>query len=255
MQKCGDDERVYVYGTVLPADADRPFRMWYMRYPDHVLYAESEDGIRWVRPDLGKVEIAGNTANNLLPVSFHSPSVIRDPFDPDPSAHYKMLGVSRAPESRGYCVAQSSDGLGWQFDAGNPTLPGGDTCSLARGPGTGEYFAFHKRYHKHRGHDRRLVYVSASPDFRNWSEPTLAVAPDELDDQQTRDEGGICSQFYNMSAFRSGGMWLGLVTHFRYSGHHARPGRNRAPTTDRSMPSSYTAGMATVGHDSRTDPP
>ena len=35
-------------------------------------YAESDDGITWAKPNLGKIEFDGNTANNI----FHRPSLI-----------------------------------------------------------------------------------------------------------------------------------------------------------------------------------
>ena len=111
------DERVYIYGTVLPSEDGGTLRMWYMRWPDRVLYAESEDGVSWRRPQLGR--------NNVLPIRLHSPSVIHDPADPDPERRYKMLGVSLSPESRGYCAAHSADGLHWQLYPTNPVLPGG----------------------------------------------------------------------------------------------------------------------------------
>ena len=217
-QEPSDDERVYIYGTVLPSHVGDGYRMWYMRYPDQVVYAESDDGVHWRRPELGLAEVVGSTSNNVLPIRLHSPSVVHDPADPDPDRRYKMLGVSRSPDARGYCVAHSADGLDWRLYDTNPILSGGDTCTLARDPVTGDFLAFHKRYHTYRGHERRLVYLSSSPDMENWSEPTLVMAPDEVDDTQTEAEGGCFSQFYNMSAFPYGNQWLGLVTHFRYSG-------------------------------------
>ena len=208
-QAPSDDPRVYIYGTVLPDDSDT-LRMWYMRWPDRVLYGESQDGVSWRRPEVD--------GNNLLPIRLHSPSVIHDPADADPARRYKMLGVSRSPESRGYCTAYSADGLSWQLYPTNPVLEGGDTCCLARDPATGDYLAFHKRYGVHRGHRRRLVYLSCSPDMQTWSEPALVMAPDEIDDARTEAEGGLFSQFYHMSVFPYCGMWLGLVTHFRHTG-------------------------------------
>ena len=202
-----DDERVYLYGTVLPADSGEGLRMWYMRWRDRVLYAESDDGIHWRRPE-----------RNLLPIRLHSPSVIDDQADSDAGRRYKMLGDCRSPERRGYCVAHSADGLIWQYYPENPVLEGGDTCSLARDPASGDYFAFHKRYGIHNGQRRRLVYLSASPDMQHWSDYELVMAPDEVDDAQTEAEGGLFSQFYHMSVIPYGGMWLGFVTHFRYAG-------------------------------------
>ena len=209
-QTPSDDKRVYIYGTVLPAEEGDTLRMWYMRGADRILYAESKDGVAWRRPELG--------GNNALPIRLHSPSVIHDPADADPGRRYKMLGVSRSPESRGYCTAHSADGLDWQLYPANPVLTGGDTCSLARDPATGDYLAFHKRYGIHRGHRRRLVYLSSSPDMQSWSEPDLVMAPDQADDAHTEAEGGLFSQFYHMSVFPYRGVWLGFVTHFRHTG-------------------------------------
>ncbi|MDP6775445.1 MAG: hypothetical protein QGI83_01635 [Candidatus Latescibacteria bacterium] len=223
------DERVYIYGTVLPADEETGYRMWYMRFRDRVLYATSEDGIHWHRPNLDLVDDEGSRCNNSLPIRLHSPSLILDPDEPDGSKRYKMLGVGEGPGGRGYCVAHSSDGLSWHPHTYNPVLTGGDTCTLARDPASGEYLAFHKRYTRHRGQDRRLVYLSTSGNLQDWSEPRLVMAPDAEDDEQTLSEGGCLSQFYNMSAFPCAGQWVGLVTHFRYSGPPPEKGPEQSP--------------------------
>jgi hypothetical protein len=60
--------------------------------------------------------------------------------------------------------------------------------------------------------------------MQQWSEPTLVMAPDEQDDAQVQAEGGRFSQFYNMSVFPYAGQFLGLVTHFRYTGPPAERG-------------------------------
>jgi len=261
----GEDRRVYIYGTVL-YDRERDlFRMWYMRYPDRVLYATSEDGIHWHRPNLNLLTFNGSQANNILPITFHSPSLVYDPRYPENP--YRMLGKSKLSTGTGYCVAHSPDGLQWTLYDHNPILTGGDTCTLTLDPVTGEYLTFHKCYHEYHGHKRRLVYLSTSEDLQTWSEPGLVMAPDEVDDQQTRLENGQFSEFYNMSAFPCGNQWLGFITHFRYSGAsseispgqsphdgpidvqlvHSRDGRTWSRCEDRSPvipngPHSYDAG-------------
>lgn len=212
------DRRAYIYGTVFRDTRGDGFRMWYMRNTNRVLYATSDDGVNWHRPHLNLVKVDGSGDNNILPIGFHSPSVVYNPRETDPEKRYKMLGYAKLPSGPGYYAACSSDGLGWTLYEKNPILPGGDTCTLSLDPDTGEYLAFHKLYDDCRGHWRRLVYLSVSKDMQNWSEPVLAMAPDEIDDRQTQTEGGLFSEFYNMSAFPYGGQWLGLVTHFRYSG-------------------------------------
>ncbi len=221
-ERSGIDERVYVYGTVLRDRASGVFRMWYNRF-QNVLFATSADGLRWERPDLGLHEFQGSAQNNILDICMHSPSVVRDETAADPAERYRMLGY-RASRRRGYCAAHSPDGLHWTAYPNNPVLSSGDTCTLAQDPKTGEFLAFHKRTHTHRGHPRRLVYLATSRDMQHWSKPTLVLAPDEIDDAQTQAEGGLWSQFYNMAAFPYAGQWLGLVTHFRYSGRPAKQG-------------------------------
>ncbi|HOD49309.1 MAG TPA: hypothetical protein PKY01_08785 [Candidatus Hydrogenedentes bacterium] len=212
------DRRIYVYGTALPREDGTGCRMWYMGYPNLLLYATSDDGIHWERPNLGLVEFEGSKDNNLLDIKLHSPSIIHEADASDPRQRYKMLGYQKSGGDRGYWVAHSPDGLHWEFYDKNPVLPGGDTCTLAYDPDTRQYFAFHKLSHEYRGETRRLVYLAVSKDMQTWTEPELVMAPDEADDRQTRAEGGRCSHFYNMSAFRYGSQWLGLVTHFRYMG-------------------------------------
>jgi len=217
----GDDQRVYVYGTVLRDEHSGLFRLWYNR-GSHVLYATSRDGLRWDRPELGLVELNGSKTNNCVLTSIHSPSVVYSP-DAAPEERYVLLGCRKNPGSA-YHVARSPDGLHWEFYPKNPVLTGGDTSTLMFDPDDKTYFAFHKVSAEWRGYKRRLVYLSVSRDLQTWSPPELVMAPDEMDDLAVQREGGQYGQFYNMSAFPYGGQFLGFVTHFRYTGPPARKG-------------------------------
>jgi hypothetical protein len=196
--------------------------MWYNRNR-LVLSATSSDGLSWERPQLGLYEYEGSKQNNIVFPLLHSPSVVFNPRAGAPDHRYNMLGCGRA-SGPGYYAAHSADGLRWILYPQNPVLPGGDTCTLALDPATGEYLAFHKQTRKHRGQSRRLVYLATSRDMQQWSEPKLVMAPDEIDDAQVRAEGGRYAQFYNMSVFPYGGQFLGLVTHFRFTGPPAEKG-------------------------------
>lgn len=147
--------------------------------------------------------------NNIVFQLFHSPSVVYNPRAEAPACRYNMLGCGRV-SGPGYDAAHSADGLHWNLYPENPVLSSSDTCTLALDPATGEYLAFHKRTHKHRGQSRRLVYLATSRDMQQWSEPKLVLAPDEIDDAQVRAEGGRFAQFCNMSAFPYVGqeLWL-----------------------------------------------
>lgn len=219
------DSRVYLYGTVLRDAESGEFRMWYNRL-SRELFATSKDGIHWERPRLGLVDLGGSRENNIVMIKFHSPSFILDSRETDPAKRYKMLG---SMGSKGYGVAFSADGLRWHPYPVNPVLRGSDTCTLAQDPRTQEFLAFHKIHASHRGHSRRLVWLAASRDMQTWSEPRLVMAPDEIDDAQTRADGGLWSEFYNMSAFPRGGQFLGLVTHFRYRGKPPEEGPGQSP--------------------------
>ena len=230
-ERKGIDQRIYLYGTVLRDDPGGLLRMWYNRGP-LVMLATSADGLHWERPLLDLHDDQGSKDNNIVFSHFSSPSVIRDSREPDPAKRYKMLGSAsgKTGTRHGYSAAYSADGLHWQLYPQNPVFPGGDTCTLAQDPRTGEYLAFHKRTLLHRGEKRRLVYLSASGDMQRWSEPSLVMAPDEIDDRQTRREGGRYSQFYNMSVFPCGAQFLGLVTHFRFTGPPAvKKGPSQSP--------------------------
>ncbi len=122
-----EGKRVYIYGTVhYDADAQQ-FRMWYLtrvgrgeqhrapglreRQGDMILYATSEDGIHWEKPNLGLHEFDGSRENNILLFDKHSPTIIVDETA-DPSERYKMAAWDW---SRGEFYGMSGFVYGRQF--------------------------------------------------------------------------------------------------------------------------------------------
>ncbi len=195
-----DNVATHFYGTVLQEDGK--FRMWY--YAIHatsadggirispVCYAESDDGINWIRPALGQVEWRGNTANNLIALGPNPTegcsgvSVIRDDDDPDPDRRYKMVYGKRRRGPDGKILnwivrtATSPDGLHWT------ELPG-----LV----SGDKFSELASLYKHNGlyivnshlrirgegdrQEGRQGYAWISTDFVNWlpeSAPSFKTA-------------------------------------------------------------------------------
>jgi len=53
-------------GTVLRDEAMGRFRMWYRDGKAKEMYAESDDGIAWRKPELGLVAHEGSTKNNII---------------------------------------------------------------------------------------------------------------------------------------------------------------------------------------------
>lgn len=226
-----EGRRVYIYGSVhFDADA-RLFRMWYntrlgrghqQRAPglreqqgDIVLYAESEDGLHWEKPNLGRHEFDGSSDNNILFFDKHSPTVIIDADAPS-EYRYKMAAWNWDPDNYGYWTAHSTDGLDWREYAADPILMRDEileSMTVARHPGSGDYFAFHRLWGEVRGHVRRLVAVATSQDFTSWTSHGVCLTPDELDDAWVEDPGQR-TEFYGMSGFVYGGHFLGFLPVF-----------------------------------------
>lgn len=132
-----------LYGTVLKQGSK--FRMWYLASPRAdsrrqggvernilnntyrpVAYAESMDGIHWVRPSLGLVEFRGNRNNNLVRIEpanepYANPcdfvAVFYEPEDPDPGRRYKMAYITHdiGRNEASTATAVSPDGLRWKL--------------------------------------------------------------------------------------------------------------------------------------------
>ncbi len=186
------------------------FRMWYGAN-GHLCYAESADGMRWERPNLGLYEYEGSRDNNIIfrGDDFFPDSIICDPTASeqerykaiDASAEVRVNGalISRAearelkarrrrgeavPETQATPIvigAVSADGLRWQV-LEKPLLkcsPGLDTQNiLAYDEARGRYLAYL------RGHlgRRRSVRLTTSPDFREgWDEPRFVLLIDPQD--------------------------------------------------------------------------
>ena len=242
-----ESSRVYLYGSAMAHPHEEGFQLWYMsrgsamdlRDPrlrfkgaDLVLYATSNDGVAWRRPEIGAYRFDGNAANNIV-YAMHSPSVLYDADAADPAQRYKMVGYLReAPgyAGRGYYAAHSPDGLQWTLYPVNPIIPGGDTITLSFNPRPHEYLAYFKRNMEVRGHTRRVVVLATSPDMQTWTEHGPVMAPDDEDDAwvATPDQR---TDFYNMSVFPRGEQFLGMVTVFRLEKirERAELGRDQSP--------------------------
>ena len=131
-----DEFGVQFYGSILRHDGI--YKLWYVAADERInsdnhiaagsgwkqAYAESEDGIHWVKPNLGLVEYNGSRNNNLVLVeparlATVNIKVLFDPDDPDPSRHFKMTThtwwLENGERGRGtLCPLLSPDGLRWR---------------------------------------------------------------------------------------------------------------------------------------------
>ena len=126
-----------VYGSVI-RDGEK-YKAWYLSGPG-VSYAESDDGIHWVKPALDLTPIRGAKTNILfrkisetkgpeaLPYFHELFGVHKDEREVDPSRRYKMGFLSidweytgpregrfRAGQRRGLGIAGSPDGIHWKL--------------------------------------------------------------------------------------------------------------------------------------------
>lgn len=227
--------RIYAFGSVYHDAVTNLYQLWYLSVPEAaaagmseedraatgrvpqfrgngyflVLYGTSTDGISWTRPNLGLHAFDGSKENNIV-YDLNSPTVLRDRFESDPTRRYKMLGTIH----RSYYAAYSPDGIHWTSALNTPVLSHSDTITLTQDPNTGEYLAYHKRPAVVRGFDRRVVWLSRSRDFTTWSEPQLVFAPDEADDDWSRNAGER-SEVYDMAVFPHAAGYVGLPVMFQ----------------------------------------
>jgi hypothetical protein len=150
------------------------------RRPIYACYAESKDGIRWVKPELGLFEFGGSKRNNMV---WSGPGLdnftpFRD-LNPDcrPGERYKAVAVAPG----GLWAYRSDDGIHWSPLADRPIITRGafDTQNNAFwDPLRRHYWCYIRDFHN----GVRDIRVATSADFRTWTEPErlqFGEAPDE----------------------------------------------------------------------------
>ncbi|MBS0631998.1 MAG: hypothetical protein JSS11_08805 [Verrucomicrobia bacterium] len=181
-----DQVASHFYGAVLQDNGK--FRMWYYavgmkepgdaRHPDvkkltqgPVCYAESNDGIHWIKPVLGQLEFHGSKKNNAIALPdalIEGVHVIKDADDPNPQRRYKMVYNPHNGTTWVIRTATSADGIHWQAA---PTF-GIDrfleTSSFYKFNGlfvtSGQRLLFSEGGHK----GGRQSHTVVSPDFDHW---------------------------------------------------------------------------------------
>jgi len=241
-----------LYGSIIQDEGK--YKMWY-KSGMGVGYAESSDGIEWIKPRLDLVRIDGQKTNllflkrekfkgpEILPTFWEPFGVYKDEQDPDPSRRYKMgflsiirpyKGPRRDPfhltDRRGLGIAGSPDGIHWKLiDAfATEAICDGDTHWM--------FDEAHKKYVLYgrtkktlpeveaawskydwykQYHSGRAVARLESSDFLKWDFTDPATAPVVLT-ADIEDEPG--TEIYSMKVFPYESVYIGLVQVF-----HARP--------------------------------
>lgn len=200
----------YLYGTVM-WDGGK-LRMWYqcIEQGDRACYAESSDGLRWMKPELNLVEFEGSKANNLFVEKnqCHIPSVIRVRDPKDPEQRWFMLCHGR---QIGAHAAFSPDGLNWAWHestSGKSLFETFDVINAFWDPYNQRYTATYKTVNRR----HRAVGIALSEDGVTWTKPVQGAVfgADDLDPDPT--------QIYGMPVFPYQGMYIGLpwIYHSRW---------------------------------------
>ena len=159
-------------------------------------YAESTDGVNWVKPTIGTVSVDGSTENNLVfgrelsrGRGAHGASVFKDP-SAAPAERYKLVHMGK--ENGQLCVfgAVSPDGLIWT-SLEKPLIVGfmSDTQTvMAYDAEKGRYVGYFRGWSglEHgKWHGRRAIAYAESDTFESWPIPQNIVTPDVHDDPDT----------------------------------------------------------------------
>jgi hypothetical protein len=166
------------YTTVIH-DGGR-YRLYYRGMPrtgdltdvECTCYAESSDGIHWIRPRLGLFEVAGTKANNVILA--HSPPFSHNfsPFlDTRPNVpgeqRFKALAGSRAS---GLCAFVSADGVHWRKLQDDPVLKDPSYAFDSQNvsfwsDAEGKYVCYFRTFE----HGVRWISRATSADFLHWT--------------------------------------------------------------------------------------
>ena len=155
-------------------------------------YAESTDGVNWIKPNVGAISFDGSTDNNLvyaLDVSLgrggHGATVFKDP-SASLDQRYKLVHMGGEGDVFHVYGAVSPDGLMWTA-LEKPVIPGyfSDTQSIVRfDEERGRYVGYFRGWTIHqrgRIHGRRTITFAESDSFESWPWPGEIVAPDAQD--------------------------------------------------------------------------
>jgi hypothetical protein len=243
-----EDKMSTIYGSVI-RDGDR-FKVWY-KSGMGVGYAESEDGIRWVKPALDLVIIDGQKTNLLwrkkgkteppdgFPYYYELFGVHRDDREADASRRYKMgfldidfkhTGPGGDPfhkgQRRGMGVAGSPDGIHWKLinNWATEAICDGATHWMWD-PARSKYVLYGRtrkalpevveawsKYDWYKNwFSARAVARVESADFVNWEFTSPESAPVVMT-ADLQDVPG--TEIYSMKVFPYEGIYIGLLQVF-----------------------------------------
>jgi hypothetical protein len=167
-------------------DVQPPGKVRTDSHPLFCCYAESDDGIRWRKPELGLHEFKGSKKNNIVMVPGKAGSAVADPGhpavfkdeNPDAPADARYKAIIRSSKPRGLLAFKSADGLHWTPMSDGPVITEGafDSQNLAFwDPVRKEYRAYWRIFTAGVITEKdwkpagvRAIRAATSKDFLNW---------------------------------------------------------------------------------------
>lgn len=233
-----DSRSTEIYGAVLVEDGR--FRMWYLCMPEpegfdecadhsYACYAESEDGIHWVKPDLRITGQNRYPGNNLIPIPGHIESVVRAL----PGSEFKYLAATvqinaLEPDicdqkkwgfrynGGGTYIFASDDGLRWRQLTEKPVIIHGDILCLYADHATKRYFLYNKLGLVH-GLDMRRSWLGLeSTDGIHWegyngiATHRECFVADDYDDLIAAKAGLRIADHYGIAMHRVGDLYIAV---------------------------------------------
>ncbi len=179
------------------------------RREEALLYATSKDGLRWEKPQLGIVEFQGNRKNNIACRGLSGAGVIKDTRDPKPERRYKAFYCSNS----GYKMRYSPDGLHWSSEVALPGVGQSDChANMVWSPELQKYVGIVRHYDPVPIVGHRKIARTESADAVKWTKSTTII------------EGTPVNQLHDMTIFRDGGVYLGLVGRMNYPSRKSTEG-------------------------------
>lgn len=168
-------------GYVTVIHDDRLYRMYYRGLPEAgkdgsiletTCYAESLDGIHWVKPNLGIHEIGGSRDNSAVFFEFAPYSHNFAPFldkNPDADPDHRFKGLAGTSQT-GLVPFVSADGIHWEKLREEPIITKGafDSQNIAFwSEAEGCYVSYFRVF----SDGIRSIARTTSKDFLEWTEP------------------------------------------------------------------------------------
>lgn len=171
------------YATVIK-DGDI-YRLYYRGLPEAgkdgssnetYCYAESKDGIKWIKPNLGIHEISGSKNNNVIladvaPVTHNFSPFLDNRPGINPKHKYKALGGTK---NSGLIACVSEDGIHWNILQEEPVFTEGlfDSQNVSFWSESEDCYVCYFRTWTEVGYSGfRTVSRTTSKDFIHWTDP------------------------------------------------------------------------------------